>query len=204
MVHGAAFGLSPLFPHLLRHLDRGAGRRLQAHPKGLRRAALSTRETKSVRRLLAFRRVRRSMRGGRRCIAAPRPLRFAALAFAGLVAAAAPATAATSAPVLKASRSQSGADVRVLIIDDASSDCTPSVARELAAADPRVTFRRHTVNVGSHRHLQRGLPVGDGHLHGVDLCRRHAHAGVTAAGVRASRRSPRSGLRLRTRPRLRR
>ena len=38
--------------------------------------------------------------------------------------------------------------VRVLIIDDASSDHTPKVASGLSAADPRVTFRRHEKNLG--------------------------------------------------------
>src|SRR5262245_4914881 len=42
---------------------------------------------------------------------------------------------------------QPGVDVRVLIIDDASSDDTPTVGRELAA-DPRIEFRRHKQNIG--------------------------------------------------------
>ncbi len=44
--------------------------------------------------------------------------------------------------------SQSLADVRVLIIDDASPDDTPEVAAALAAEDPRVGVRRHAVNRG--------------------------------------------------------
>lgn len=40
------------------------------------------------------------------------------------------------------------ADVRVLIIDDASPDDTPEVAAALAAEDPRVEVRRHAVNRG--------------------------------------------------------
>ena len=39
-------------------------------------------------------------------------------------------------------------DVRVLIIDDASSDTTPEVGGELARRDPRVTFRRSPKNKG--------------------------------------------------------
>lgn len=42
--------------------------------------------------------------------------------------------------------SQEGVDVRVLIIDDASGDGSADVARELAAADPRVEAREHTQN----------------------------------------------------------
>ncbi|MDN5857129.1 MAG: glycosyltransferase [Pseudonocardia sp.] len=42
--------------------------------------------------------------------------------------------------------SQSGVDVRVLIIDDASGDGSADVARELAAADPRVEAREHSEN----------------------------------------------------------
>ncbi len=44
--------------------------------------------------------------------------------------------------------SQRGVNVRVLVIDDASTDETPQVGKELAAADGRVEFRRHEVNKG--------------------------------------------------------
>ena len=44
--------------------------------------------------------------------------------------------------------SQRGVCVRVLIIDDASSDNTPEIGRALAASDGRVDFRRHDVNKG--------------------------------------------------------
>ncbi|MFZ1426420.1 MAG: glycosyltransferase family A protein [Geminicoccaceae bacterium] len=43
---------------------------------------------------------------------------------------------------------QEEVDVRVLIIDDASSDHTPQVGQRLAAQDCRVEYRRHEVNVG--------------------------------------------------------
>jgi glycosyltransferase involved in cell wall biosynthesis len=43
---------------------------------------------------------------------------------------------------------QAGVRVRVLIIDDASSDDTPDVGRALAREDSRVEFRRHTSNRG--------------------------------------------------------
>jgi len=43
--------------------------------------------------------------------------------------------------------SQEGVDVRVLIMDDASTDATESVGRRLGA-DPRVEYRRHSVNRG--------------------------------------------------------
>lgn len=42
--------------------------------------------------------------------------------------------------------SQRDVDVRVLIIDDKSTDDSATVGQALAAADPRVTFRRHEVN----------------------------------------------------------
>jgi glycosyltransferase involved in cell wall biosynthesis len=42
--------------------------------------------------------------------------------------------------------SQEGVDVRVLIIDDASGDGSADVARDLAAADPRVEAREHEQN----------------------------------------------------------
>ena len=52
---------------------------------------------------------------------------------------------------------QSGVDVRVLVIDDASSDDTPRVGRDLAASDPRVEFRRHEVNAGHIATYNEGL-----------------------------------------------
>jgi glycosyltransferase involved in cell wall biosynthesis len=52
---------------------------------------------------------------------------------------------------------QQGVDVRVLIIDDASSDKTPDVGSELASADQRVQFRRHEVNRGHIATYNEGL-----------------------------------------------
>ncbi|MDB5537635.1 MAG: hypothetical protein JWQ65_2510 [Devosia sp.] len=45
---------------------------------------------------------------------------------------------------------QSGVDVHVLIIDDASTDDSASIAEGLASADERVSFKRHLVNA---RHI---------------------------------------------------
>src|SRR5215472_24892 len=44
--------------------------------------------------------------------------------------------------------SQQEVEVRVLIMDDASTDTTPEVGRCLAAREPRVEYRRHDVNHG--------------------------------------------------------
>jgi len=44
--------------------------------------------------------------------------------------------------------SQEGVDVRVLIVDDASTDITEEVGTELALRDQRVEFWRHPVNCG--------------------------------------------------------
>lgn len=44
--------------------------------------------------------------------------------------------------------SQSGVDVRVLILDDCSPDETPAVARDLMARDSRVAYHRNPVNIG--------------------------------------------------------
>jgi len=53
--------------------------------------------------------------------------------------------------------SQSGVCVRVLIIDDHSSDNTSEVGSRLAAADSRVEFRRHEVNKGHIATYNEGL-----------------------------------------------
>lgn len=53
--------------------------------------------------------------------------------------------------------SQEGVAVRLLVIDDASSDNTARVAAELAAADDRVEFRRHAENKGHIATYNEGL-----------------------------------------------
>jgi glycosyltransferase involved in cell wall biosynthesis len=52
---------------------------------------------------------------------------------------------------------QSGVSVRVLVIDDASSDATSEVGRELEASDGRVKFRRHEINRGHIATYNEGL-----------------------------------------------
>jgi glycosyltransferase involved in cell wall biosynthesis len=58
---------------------------------------------------------------------------------------------------VKSVTSQRDVDVRVLIIDDCSSDDTPTVGAELALADHRVTFRRHEQNRGHIATYNEGL-----------------------------------------------
>jgi GT2 family glycosyltransferase len=53
--------------------------------------------------------------------------------------------------------SQEGVDVRVLIIDDCSTDDTPSVAVALVAEDSRVEYRRHEHNIGHIATYNEGL-----------------------------------------------
>jgi glycosyltransferase involved in cell wall biosynthesis len=43
---------------------------------------------------------------------------------------------------------QTGVDVRVLVIDDTSTDDTPAIGAGIAASDSRVEFRRHRANAG--------------------------------------------------------
>jgi glycosyltransferase involved in cell wall biosynthesis len=52
---------------------------------------------------------------------------------------------------------QPGVDVRVLVIDDASSDETAEIGQQLAASDSRVNFRRHEVNKGHIATYNEGL-----------------------------------------------
>ncbi|MFH5927201.1 glycosyltransferase family 2 protein [Roseomonas xinghualingensis] len=53
--------------------------------------------------------------------------------------------------------SQSDVSVRVLIIDDASSDDTSEIGRSLATREPRVEYRRHAVNRGHIATYNEGL-----------------------------------------------
>jgi glycosyltransferase involved in cell wall biosynthesis len=53
--------------------------------------------------------------------------------------------------------SQAGVEVRVLAIDDASSDNTEEIGEGLAASDSRVKFRRHAVNKGHIATYNEGL-----------------------------------------------
>ncbi len=52
---------------------------------------------------------------------------------------------------------QEGVDVRVLVIDDASPDDSFEIAQRLAAADERVTVRRHATNQGHIATYNEGL-----------------------------------------------
>jgi glycosyltransferase involved in cell wall biosynthesis len=52
---------------------------------------------------------------------------------------------------------QEEVDVRVIVMDDASSDSTEAVGRRLAAEDARVDYRRHTANVGNIRTYNEAL-----------------------------------------------
>lgn len=52
---------------------------------------------------------------------------------------------------------QDGVSVRVLIIDDASTDNSPDVGRRLASEDDRVHFRRHESNAGHIATYNEGL-----------------------------------------------
>ncbi|HXQ20492.1 MAG TPA: glycosyltransferase family 2 protein [Candidatus Acidoferrales bacterium] len=52
---------------------------------------------------------------------------------------------------------QTGVEVRVLIVDDGSTDDSASVASELAAGDPRIELRRHAVNHGHIATYNEGL-----------------------------------------------
>jgi glycosyltransferase involved in cell wall biosynthesis len=53
--------------------------------------------------------------------------------------------------------SQEGVDVRVLVIDDASSDNTPTVAARLLGQYSRLEYRRHTTNAGHIATYNEGL-----------------------------------------------
>ena len=71
--------------------------------------------------------------------------------------------ATCSRAVSKASLSQEGVELRVLIIDDCSPDETPEVARRLTEADARVEYRRHEQNEGLAATNNEGLEwAGDG------------------------------------------
>ena len=53
--------------------------------------------------------------------------------------------------------SQHGVELRVLVIDNASTDDTLAVAQGLAAADPRVEVSRHSVNRGASSSYNEGV-----------------------------------------------
>jgi glycosyltransferase involved in cell wall biosynthesis len=58
--------------------------------------------------------------------------------------------------------SQEGVDVRVLVIDDQSSDDTPEVCRSIAAQDARVEFIRHPRNKGHIATYNEGIARAQG------------------------------------------
>lgn len=58
---------------------------------------------------------------------------------------------------VKSVLTQSGPNVRVLVIDDASPDNTAEVAVNIAKKDSRVTFLRHTTNIGHIKTFNQGI-----------------------------------------------
>jgi glycosyltransferase involved in cell wall biosynthesis len=58
--------------------------------------------------------------------------------------------------------SQADVDVRILIIDDGSTDCSAKVGANLAASDSRVAFRRHEINQGHLQTYNEGLAWASG------------------------------------------
>lgn len=60
--------------------------------------------------------------------------------------------------------SQTGPDVRVLILDDASPDHTEEVGKAIASRDRRVTFRRHEANKGHITTYNEGIDWASGEL----------------------------------------
>jgi glycosyltransferase involved in cell wall biosynthesis len=57
---------------------------------------------------------------------------------------------------------QTGVEIRVLILDDASSDDSEEVGRKLAAEDARVEYRRHTANRGHIATYNEGIDWASG------------------------------------------
>lgn len=57
--------------------------------------------------------------------------------------------------------SQEGVDVRVLILDDASTDDTQAVGEDLSDRDKRVVYRRHKVNLGHIATYNEGIAWAD-------------------------------------------
>ncbi|NJM33711.1 MAG: glycosyltransferase family 2 protein [Rhodomicrobium sp.] len=58
--------------------------------------------------------------------------------------------------------SQSHKDLRVLIVDNASTDDSLAVARQIAAEDERVEIRAHAKNLGPHASYNSGLDWASG------------------------------------------
>ena len=93
--------------------------------------------------------------------------------------------------------SQSGVDVRALVIDDASSDETAQTGYELAGSDPRVEFHRHHKNKGHIATYNEGLAMVSADfvvLLSADDLRRRVRTGpilnLIAASAPATTRSP--------------
>ncbi len=55
-------------------------------------------------------------------------------------------------------------DLRVLVLDDCSSDNTPDVASSFARSDPRIEYRRHEANIGHIQTYNEGLEWSSGDL----------------------------------------
>jgi len=64
--------------------------------------------------------------------------------------------------VYSVSRNQPGIDLQIIIVDDASTDNSADVARQLAAEDDRITLIRHSRNAGHIATYNEGLAAATG------------------------------------------
>ena len=91
---------------------------------------------------------------------------------------------------------QQDINVRVMVMDDASSDSTEEVGLRLAATDPRVEYRRHAVNRGHIATYNEALAM----LTGEFVLLLSADDMLTPGALRRATRTMASGSRLRLRP----
>jgi glycosyltransferase involved in cell wall biosynthesis len=89
---------------------------------------------------------------------------------------------------------QDDVSLRVLVIDDASTDDTPAVCAELAARDPRVEIRRHERNIGHIATYNEGLSWADGDYIALISADDMLTSGALARAVALLDRHPEVGL----------
>lgn len=85
-------------------------------------------------------------------------------------------------------------DVRVTIIDNASTDDSAAICRRLAAADARIRLVQHESNLGSHASFNRGIDLASADYFMVLCADDLLLPGALSEGIMALERAPRAAF----------
>lgn len=97
---------------------------------------------------------------------------------------------------LKSLQGQTERDLRIVFCDNASTDATANIAKEAAAADPRIVYRRHPENIGAAANFRYALAQADSEFFMWAAADDLWHPEFISATISALNRKPDAGMAL--------